>query len=58
MEVKSGVKPVLLSGEQISAIIQLQAEYKAQSSLGISPSIHEVARGLIRQALELSKVKA
>jgi hypothetical protein len=51
MTKKSNVKPVLLSGEQIAAILQIQHQEKNRSPLGISPSIHEIARGLVAKAL-------
>lgn len=51
MTTKSNVKPVLLSGEQIAAILQIQRQEKSKSPLGISPSIHEIARGLVAKAL-------
>ncbi|WP_447885462.1 hypothetical protein [Serratia fonticola] len=51
MATKASVKPVLLSGEQMAAILQIQRQERQKSPLGISPSIHEIARGLIGKAL-------
>ncbi|MDQ9127644.1 hypothetical protein RDT67_14520 [Serratia fonticola] len=51
MAAKASVKPVLLSGEQMSAILQIQRQEKQKSPLGITPSIHEIARGLVGKAL-------
>ncbi|WP_199062135.1 hypothetical protein [Serratia sp. ASV30] len=51
MATKANVKPVLLSGEQMAAILQIQRQEKQKSPLGISPSIHEIARGLVAKAL-------
>jgi hypothetical protein len=51
MAAKASVKPVLLSGEQMAAILQIQRQEKQKSPLGITPSIHEIARGLVGKAL-------
>lgn len=51
MATKANVKPVLLSGDQIEAILQIQRQEKQKSPLGICPSIHVIARGLVAKAL-------
>ncbi|QXN62804.1 hypothetical protein [Serratia fonticola] len=58
MTTKTSVKPVLLSGEQMAAILQIQRQEKQRSPLGISPSIHEIARGLVAKALTITTSKS
>ncbi|ELJ4218288.1 hypothetical protein QQU25_000525 [Salmonella enterica] len=48
---KASVKPVLLSKEQIAALQRIQEVERQKSPLGIAPTIHEIARGLINSAL-------
>ncbi|MFN1150087.1 hypothetical protein [Serratia liquefaciens] len=48
---KPNVKPVLLSGEQFAAICKIQERERKRSDLGVAPSIHQIARGLIAKAL-------
>ncbi|MDH1408973.1 hypothetical protein N5F20_00475 [Citrobacter freundii] len=44
---KQSVKPVLLSDAQLQAIRNIQEQQRKQSGLGVAPSIHEIARGLV-----------
>lgn len=48
---KQSVKPVLLSEAQIQAIIKIQEKQRQQSCIGVAPTIHEIARGLVDTAL-------
>ncbi|AZJ06164.1 hypothetical protein ACKLK7_28885 [Klebsiella quasipneumoniae subsp. similipneumoniae] len=48
---KQSVKPVLLSEAQIQAIIKIQEKQRQQSGIGVAPTIHEIARGLVDTAL-------
>lgn len=48
---KQSVKPVLLSEGQIQAIIKIQEKQRQQSGIGVAPTIHEIARGLVDTAL-------
>ncbi|MCW9488667.1 hypothetical protein [Klebsiella michiganensis] len=48
---KQSVKPVLLSEAQIQAIRKIQEKQHQQSGIGVAPTIHEIARGLIDKAL-------
>lgn len=45
------VKPVLLSIQQLDALRKIQEQERAKSSLGIAPTIHVIARGLMDKAL-------
>lgn len=47
-----GVKPVLLSREQIEALRRIQDEERQKSVLGVAPSIHIIARQLMDKALK------
>ncbi|WP_213732193.1 hypothetical protein [Citrobacter europaeus] len=47
-----GVKPVLLSQEQIKALRRIQYEERQKSVLGVAPSIHAIARQLMDKALK------
>ncbi|CAI1128092.1 hypothetical protein [Serratia fonticola] len=58
MTTKTSVKPVLLSSEQMAEILQIQRQEKQRSPLGISPSIHEIARGLVAKALTITTSKS
>lgn len=49
---KQSVKPVLLSEEQIQAIRKIQEKQRQQSGIGVAPTIHEIARGLVDKALQ------
>ncbi|HBE9179959.1 TPA: hypothetical protein KNH08_002852 [Serratia fonticola] len=51
MTEREGVRPVLLSKEQMNAIRQIQEAERNKSALGLAPSIHEIARKLIGNAL-------
>ena len=51
MTEREGVRPVLLSKEQMNAIRQIQEVERSKSALGLAPSIHEIARKLIGNAL-------
>lgn len=46
------VKPVLLSKRQIDAIREIQEQERANSQIGVAPSIHVIARQLMDKALE------
>lgn len=48
---KQSVKPVLLSEAQIQAIRKIQEKQREQSGIGVAPTIHEIARGLVDKAL-------
>ncbi|MEF3111340.1 hypothetical protein QFI91_19950 [Raoultella sp. WB_B2P2-3] len=45
------VKPVLLSHEQIKALSDIQEQHRKTSSIGVAPTIHEIARGLMDKVL-------
>ena len=45
------VKPVLLSDKQMQAIKKIQDEKRKKSGIGVAPSVHEIARGLMEKAL-------
>ncbi len=45
------VKPVLLSEKQMEAIRKIQEEQRKQSGIGVAPTLHEIARGLMDKAL-------
>ncbi|MDH2123770.1 hypothetical protein N5J75_11230 [Pantoea brenneri] len=45
------VKPVLMRVEQIEALRKIQEQERAKSPLGVAPSIHVIARGLMDKAL-------
>ncbi|HBE7872155.1 hypothetical protein [Escherichia coli] len=46
------VKPVLISEKQMEAIKKIQEEQrKKKSEVGVAPTIHEIARGLMDKAL-------
>ncbi|PLM50700.1 hypothetical protein CWM85_30360, partial [Klebsiella michiganensis] len=49
---KQSVKPVLLSEAQIQAIRKIQEQQRHQSGIGVAPTIHEIARGLVDKALQ------
>lgn len=49
---KQSVKPVLLSETQIQAIRKIQEHQRQQSGIGVAPTIHEIARGLVDKALQ------
>lgn len=51
MTEREGVRPVLLNKEQMNAIRQIQEAERNKSALGLAPSIHEIARKLIGNAL-------
>lgn len=48
---KQVTKVVLLSDSQIQAIRKIQEQQRQQSGIGVAPSIHEIARGLVDKAL-------
>lgn len=52
----SKVKPVLLNGEQIQALKNIQEWERQNSGMGIAPSIHAVARKVFDAGL--SKMEA
>ncbi|MDU6416557.1 hypothetical protein [Mixta calida] len=45
------VKPVLLSIEQLEALRKIQEQERSKSVLGVAPTIHVIARGLMDKAL-------
>ncbi|SXD06256.1 hypothetical protein [Klebsiella quasipneumoniae] len=45
------VKPVLMRIEQIEALRKIQEKERAKSPLGVAPTIHVIARGLMDKAL-------
>ncbi|MFB5173282.1 MULTISPECIES: hypothetical protein [Erwiniaceae] len=45
------VKPVLMRVEQIEALRKIQEQERAKSPLGVAPTIHVIARGLMDKAL-------
>ena len=45
------VKPVLISEKQIEAIKKIQEEQRKKSEVGVAPTIHDIARGLMDKAL-------
>ncbi|MEW9691248.1 hypothetical protein [Escherichia coli] len=45
------VKPVLISEKQMEAIKKIQEEQRKKSGIGVAPTLHEIARGLIDKAL-------
>nr|WP_313382503.1 hypothetical protein [Pantoea sp.] len=49
--IQTTVKPVLIRTEQIEALRKIQEQERAKSSLGIAPTIHVIARGLLDKAL-------
>ncbi|HHL3237527.1 TPA: hypothetical protein ACQ45K_001680 [Klebsiella variicola] len=49
---KQSVKPVLLSEAQIQAIRKIQEKQRQQSGIGVAPTIHEIARGLVDKTLQ------
>ncbi len=51
MTSKAKVKPILLSQEQVNSLVRIQAEERAKSPLGITPSLHAIARGIMDKAL-------
>ncbi|HEY3982478.1 hypothetical protein [Cedecea sp.] len=50
---KANVKAVLLRNDQIEAMRKLQGEVREKSGIGVAPSIHAIARGLVDKALSL-----
>ncbi|EJI3745666.1 hypothetical protein ND368_004563 [Escherichia coli] len=48
---KPSVKPVLLSGDQFAAICKIQDRERQRSDIGVAPSVHQIARGLVAKAL-------
>lgn len=53
---KQVVKPVLISTAQMEAIREIQESIRKKSGIGVAPSIHEIARGLMDKALEKVRV--
>jgi hypothetical protein len=49
-------KPVLIEHETVEALKTIQEDYAKASPLGVAPSIQDIARGLIRQALALKSI--
>lgn len=45
------VKQVLISEKQMEAIKKIQEEQRKKSGIGVAPTLHEIARGLIDKAL-------
>ncbi|HHJ4582725.1 TPA: hypothetical protein ACQJXY_005170 [Citrobacter freundii] len=48
---KPNVRPVLLSGDQFAAICKIQERERQRSDIGVAPSVHQIARGLVAKAL-------
>ena len=48
---KPNVKPILLSGDQFAAICKIQERERQRSDIGVAPSVHQIARGLVAKAL-------
>lgn len=48
----SNSKPVLLSREQMDAILTIQRAERSTSPLGVAPSINSIARALVAKGLE------
>lgn len=48
----TGVKPVLLTGEQVAALQAIREQERQRSGFGIAPSIHDVARKVIEMGLK------
>lgn len=46
---------LLIEAETLLQIKELQESYAKQSPLGIAPGWQDIARGLIRQSLEMNK---
>ncbi|MDE8753867.1 hypothetical protein PZA22_05005 [Pectobacterium polaris] len=51
MNRKPNTQAVLLTREQVEALQRLQEQERKRSELGITPSIHEVARRLMNKVL-------
>ncbi|GAB2932198.1 hypothetical protein [Hafnia psychrotolerans] len=51
MTSKAKVRPILLSQEQVNSLERIQAEERVKSQLGITPSLHAIARGIMDKAL-------
>ena len=49
---KQCVKPVLISEVQMQEIRKIQEQHRRQSGIGVAPTIHEIARGLMDKALQ------
>jgi len=49
---KQSVKPVLISEVQMQEIRKIQEQHRRQSGIGVAPTIHEIARGLMDKALQ------
>lgn len=56
MSRKANTQAVLLTRDQVEALQRIQEKERTRSELGITPSIHEVARRLISQALSRTEV--
>ncbi|CNI71930.1 hypothetical protein [Yersinia pekkanenii] len=52
MNRKNNTQAVLLTRNQVEALRHLQERERGRSEFGITPSIHEVARGLVDSALK------
>ncbi|MFX2609522.1 hypothetical protein [Enterobacter mori] len=48
----SNAKPVLLSREQMDAILNIQREERTASPLGVAPPLNAIARALVAKGLE------
>lgn len=49
--IKKRVSAILLSLEQVEALQKIQAQERSKSALGVAPTIHVIARGLMDKAL-------
>lgn len=52
MAMISNTKPVLLSMEQMNVIREIQQQERADSPLGVAPSLNAIARALVAKGLE------
>jgi hypothetical protein len=48
----ANTKPVLLSKEQMDAILCIQQQERSTSPLGAAPSLNAIARALVAKGLE------
>lgn len=55
MKAKNRLCAILLRREQMEDLKRIQERQRQQSVIGVAPSVHEIARGLMTKAL--SEVK-
>ncbi len=51
MDTSQRPKPILIDRESMEAIKRIQARERQKSPLGVAPSIQDLARGLLRKAI-------